>query len=147
MISALSTQARLNKAAVHREAERDRRQTEWNALHYEILQRLVLEISRTSLEAQQLSLRVEALSAKVEFAERRARSIEGTLHQARPAPRQEERTAAHAAGRLSRRGRPGTTDVTSARSGNRSRHGRQLVVDADVVDAAADRSRSHPKAR
>ena len=93
MISALSTQARLNKAAVHREAERDRRQAEWNALHYEIVQRLVLEISRTSLEAQQLSMRVEALSAKVEFAERRARSIEGALHQTRPAPRQEERVA------------------------------------------------------
>ena len=93
MISALSTQARLNKAAVHREAERDRRQTEWNALHYEIVQRLVLEISRTSLEAQQLSMRVEALSAKVEFAERRARSIEVALHQTRPAPRQEERVA------------------------------------------------------
>jgi hypothetical protein len=93
MIEALSAQARLNKAAVHREAERDRRQAEWNSLHYEILQRLVLEISRTSLESQQLSMRVEALSAKVEFAERRARSLEGALHQTRPAPRQEERTA------------------------------------------------------
>ena len=92
MISALSTQSRLNKAAAQREAERDRRQAEWNALHYEILQRLVLEISRTSLESQQLSMRVEALSAKVEFAERRARSLEGALHQARPTPRQEERT-------------------------------------------------------
>jgi hypothetical protein len=73
--------------AAQREAERDRRQTEWNSLHYEILQRLVLEIARTSIETQQLSMRIEALSAKVEFAERRARSIEGTLHQARPAPR------------------------------------------------------------
>ena len=89
LISALNTQARLNQAAAQREAERERRQAEWNALHYEILQRLVLEVSRTSLEAQQLSMRVEALSAKVEFAERRARSIEGTLHQARPSPRHE----------------------------------------------------------
>jgi hypothetical protein len=87
--SALSAQAKLNQAAAQREAERDRRQAEWNALHYEILQRLVLEIARTSLDAQQLSMRVEALSAKVEFAERRARSIEGTLHQARPSPRHE----------------------------------------------------------
>jgi hypothetical protein len=90
LISALNTQAKINQAAVQREAELHRRQTEWNALHYEVLQRLVLEIARTSLEAQQLSLRVEALSAKVEFAERRARSIEGTLHQARPAPRHGE---------------------------------------------------------
>ena len=113
MISALSTQARLNKAAVHREAERDRRQAEWNALHYEILQRLVLEISRTSLEAQQLSMRVEALSAKVEFAERRARSIEGALHQTRPAPRQEERVAPMPQAAQQPR-EVGTAEVTSA---------------------------------
>jgi hypothetical protein len=90
LISALNTQARLNQAAAQREAERDRRQTEWNALHYDVLQRLALEIARTSLEAQQLSMRVEALSAKVEFAERRARNIEGTLHQTRPAARHGE---------------------------------------------------------
>lgn len=89
IISALNAQAKLNQAAAQREAERERRQAEWNALHYDILQRLVLEVSRTSLEAQQLSLRVEALSAKVDFAERRARSIEGSLHQTRPAPRHE----------------------------------------------------------
>jgi hypothetical protein len=86
LITALNTQAKLNQAVTQREAERDRRQAEWNALHYEILQRLVLEVTRTSLEAQQLSMRIEALSAKVDFAERRARSLEGSLHQARPAP-------------------------------------------------------------
>jgi hypothetical protein len=90
LITALNTQARLNQAAVQREAERDRRQAEWNALHYEILQRLVLEISRTSLETQQLSLRIEALAAKVDFAERRARNLEGTLQQSRPSSRHQE---------------------------------------------------------
>jgi hypothetical protein len=89
LIAALNTQSKLNEAAALREAERERRQAEWNALHYEILQRLVLEVSRSSLEAQQLSMRIEALSAKVDFAERRARSIEGTLHQVRPSPRHE----------------------------------------------------------
>jgi hypothetical protein len=89
LIAALNAQAKLNQAAALRESERERRQAEWNALHYDILQRLVLEVSRTSLEAQQLSLRIDALSAKVDFAERRARSIEGTLHQARPSSRHE----------------------------------------------------------
>jgi hypothetical protein len=89
LVSALNTQAKLNQTAALREAERERRQAEWNALHYEIVQRLVLEVSRASLEAQQLSMRVEALSAKADFAERRARSIEGTLHQSRPSPRHE----------------------------------------------------------
>ena len=62
----MHTQAQINQAALAREAERDRRQAEWNALHYEILQRLVTEISRTSLDAQGLSMRVESLAAKVD---------------------------------------------------------------------------------
>src|SRR5690348_14217949 len=84
LIQAMHTQTRINEAVLAREAERDRRQAEWNALHYEILQRLVIEISRTSLEGQGLSMRVESLSAKVDFNERRVRGIENTLHQSRP---------------------------------------------------------------
>jgi hypothetical protein len=90
LIQAMHTQAQINQAALAREAERDRRQAEWNALHYEILQRLVTEISRTSLEGQGLSMRVESLAAKVDFNERRVRGVEQTLHQARPAPRPSE---------------------------------------------------------
>ncbi|HKE83285.1 MAG TPA: hypothetical protein VKB50_06010 [Vicinamibacterales bacterium] len=90
LIQAMNTQARINEAALAREAERDRRQMEWNALHYDILQRLVTEVSRTSLEGQGLSMRVESLAAKVDFNERRVRGVENTLHQARPAPRQTE---------------------------------------------------------
>ena len=90
LIQAMNTQARINEAERAREAERDRRQAEWNALHYDILQRLVTEISRTSLEGQGLSMRVESLAAKVDFNERRVRGVENTLHQARPAPRQAE---------------------------------------------------------
>ena len=56
--------------------ELERRQTEWNALHYQILQRLVTEVSRTSIEMQSLSLRVEALSARVDFNDRRVRTLE-----------------------------------------------------------------------
>lgn len=84
LIRALHLQAKLNVEAAERDAERDRRQTEWNALHYEIVQRLVTEVSRASLELQALSLRVESLDAKVEFNERRVRGIEGSVHRARP---------------------------------------------------------------
>jgi len=84
VIRALLLQARLNVEAAERDAERDRRQTEWNALHYEIVQRLVTEVSRVSLELQSLSMRVESLDAKVDFNERRVRGIEGSVHRARP---------------------------------------------------------------
>jgi hypothetical protein len=77
IVHALALQSRLNSELAAREGERDRRQAEWNALHYEILQRLALEVSRASIEAQNLSLRVESLAGKVDFNERRVRGIEG----------------------------------------------------------------------
>ena len=64
LIRALHLQAKLNVETAERDAERDRRQTEWNALHYEIVQRLVTEVSRVSLELQALSMRVESLGAR-----------------------------------------------------------------------------------
>lgn len=90
LIRALHLQARLNVDAAERDAERDRRQTEWNALHYEIVQRLVTEVSRVSLELQALSMRVESLDAKVDFNERRVRGIEGSAHRSRPQGRPAE---------------------------------------------------------
>ena len=84
LIRALHIQAKLNVEAAERDSERDRRQTEWNALHYEIVQRLVTDVSRASLELQALSLRIDSLDAKVDFNERRVRAIEGSAHRARP---------------------------------------------------------------
>ena len=81
LIQALNAQARLNADLAKREEERDRRQAEWNALHYTLLQRVVLEISRTSIDAQHLAARVEALGTRVDFADRRVRVLEGA-----PAP-------------------------------------------------------------
>ena len=92
LIRALNIQARLNGESVKREAERDQRQAEWNALHYELLQRVVSETAKVSLEVQSLALRVESLAAKVDFNERRVRGIEGSVHQAKPAgPRERDR--------------------------------------------------------
>lgn len=94
---ALAQQSRVNAELAAREAERDRRQAEWNALHYEILQRLVVELSRTSIETQSLSLRVESLGAKVDFNERRVRGMEGAQVQVRSARTPEAAQPAQAA--------------------------------------------------
>jgi hypothetical protein len=94
---ALAAQARFNADISERESERHRQQAEWNALHYEIVRRLVAEVSRGSLELQSLSMRIEALAAKIDFNERRVRHMEGTMHQARPAGRQVENAAPSAA--------------------------------------------------
>jgi hypothetical protein len=87
VIGALHKQARLNVQRAERDADRDREQTEWNALHYEIVQRLVTEVSRVSLELKSMAMHIESLDAKLEFNEQRVRSIEGSAHRARPQSR------------------------------------------------------------
>ncbi len=84
IVAALNTQARRAKAAEAREAELRRRQTEWNALHFEILRRLVTEVTRAEIDNQHLTHRVESLTAKVDFNERRVRGLEHTQQHARP---------------------------------------------------------------
>jgi len=93
LIRALHLQAKLNVEMATREAERDRRQTEWNALHYEIVQRLVTEISRLSLDVQSLTMRVESLNGRVDFNDRRVRSMESTATAVRPSARPVESPA------------------------------------------------------
>jgi len=94
VIGALHRQARLNAQRAERDADRDREQTEWNALHYEIVQRLVTEVSRVSLELKSMAMHIESLDAKLEFNERRVRGIEGSTHRSRPQNRPVEPVAA-----------------------------------------------------
>lgn len=133
---ALNAQAGLNVEAAQREAERERRQSEWNALHYEILQRLVTEVSRVSIEQQAMSTRVESLSTKVDFNERRVRGIEGNVHQARPSGRPAEAQVAASVPASEpapqavepaavETGPPGSPQGDSARRRRRRRRGRR----------------------
>ncbi len=121
LIQALNTQARINLEAGRREQERERRQAEWNALHYGILQRLVVEISRVSVEVQSLAARVEALDARVEFNDRRVRSMEtAPPASARPSPADTAATSIPAAGRAE-----GTGSEAAAGDGTRRRRRRR----------------------
>jgi hypothetical protein len=141
---ALAVQGGLNAEAGAREAGRDRRQAEWNALHYEILQRLVTEISRVSLEGQSLSLRVESLSAKVDFNDRRVRSFEGTSvraprpPEATPPPQPGAATASPDAGiaeAAATNGQPGDAPRRRRRR-RRGRRGTGVGAPADVSGGA-----------
>jgi len=89
LIAALQTQTRINRDAATRAADLERRQTEWNALHYQILQRLVTEVSRTSIETQALGTRIESLTGRIDFNDKRVRTLENTPAVAR-APRPQE---------------------------------------------------------
>ena len=91
IVDALNAQSRKTKALAAREVELRRRQTEWNALHFDILRRLVTDISRVEIDNQHLAHRVESLQARVDFNERRVRGLESTTqHQPRPVSRPQE---------------------------------------------------------
>jgi hypothetical protein len=90
LIDALNKQARINTELIKREAERERRQAEWNALHYELVQRIVAETARLSIEMQSLTATIESLGAKVDFNERRVRSVETVPPASQPRPRPHE---------------------------------------------------------
>jgi hypothetical protein len=86
--AALRAQARVSRETAARAAEGERRQTEWNALHYQILQRLVTEVSRVSIEMQALGTRTESLAARVDFNDRRVRSFEAAASNRSPRPQE-----------------------------------------------------------
>jgi hypothetical protein len=87
LTDAFQAQTEFLKAAAVREAELGRRQAEWNALHFEVLRRLVLDIARTEIDTQNLAQRAESLAAKVDFNERRVRGFEQSQLHSKPAPR------------------------------------------------------------
>lgn len=142
VIQALGAQARVSKSAAVRDAEQQRRQTEWNGLHYEILRRLVTDIARTGIEAQHLALRVESLAAKVDFNERQVRGLEQTLLQSKSAGRGPELAAPPAAAPPPREGatpperRPpeGSPEAQGPRRRRRRRRGRRSGGGAPPFD-------------
>ncbi len=71
LIHALHIQSELNA----RQAQRE----ELDALHYEMLHNLVLELTRLGIEVKNLKMRVESMSSRLDFDERRARALEGVV--------------------------------------------------------------------
>ena len=72
LIQALHIQSELNTRNAKRE--------ELDALHYEVMHNLVLELTRLGIEVKNLKMRVESMSSRLDFDERRARALEGVVH-------------------------------------------------------------------
>src|SRR5258708_15236581 len=80
LIQALHIQAELNQRNAERHARLD-------ALHYEVIHNLVVELTRTGVEVKSLKMRLESMASRLDFDERRARALEGVLqHRAGPVP-------------------------------------------------------------
>jgi hypothetical protein len=79
LTSALHIQSQVNEQAQERLARQEARE----ALTYEVIHNLTVEVTRLGIETHNLKMRVESLSSRLDFSERRARSMEG-LTPARP---------------------------------------------------------------
>ena len=75
LIQALHIQAELNT----RNAERAARRAQLDALHYEVIHNLVVELTRTGVEVKSLKMRLESMASRLDFDERRARALEGVV--------------------------------------------------------------------
>src|SRR4029079_19345749 len=76
LIQALHIQADLNQ----RNAERWAKRGQLDALHYEVIHNLVVEVTRSTLEVKSLKMRLESMASRLDFDERRARALEGVVH-------------------------------------------------------------------
>jgi hypothetical protein len=69
--------------ALHIQSEVNRRNTEHNArldaLYYEVIHNLVVELTRTGVELKSLKMRLESVASRLDFDERRARALEGVV--------------------------------------------------------------------
>src|SRR5436190_2684400 len=90
LIQALHIQADLNQ----RNAERTAKREQLDALHYEVIHNLVVELTRTGVEVKALKMRLESMASRLDFDERRARALEGVV-QYRPGAVPPQQPPAH----------------------------------------------------
>src|SRR5919197_3406943 len=90
---ALHTQAEVNTFNLEREVARENQRRDMDALYFEVIHNLVVEVTRSGIELKNLKMRVESLASRLEFNERRARALESVVayrpddeRQQRPAP-------------------------------------------------------------
>jgi hypothetical protein len=60
-------------------AQQFRVREELDALYYEVIHNLVLELTRLGIENKNLKMRLESISSRLDFDERRARALEGVV--------------------------------------------------------------------
>ena len=118
LIQTLHIQAELNKL-YERRAERE-------ALYYELIHNLAVELTRVGIEVNNVKMRLESIASRLDFDERRARALEGVV-QYRPGSGAAVAAAASEPGprppRPDTSERPGAADHTG--DGQRSRRRRR----------------------
>ena len=80
-VSGQSRDLRRTTDILQAHAEHLRRRAEVDVLTYEVMNNLVVEMTRLAIEMKNHKMRVESVAARLDFDERRARALEETLQQ------------------------------------------------------------------
>jgi hypothetical protein len=83
LVQILHQQSNINMLVEREIREKNQQRDEVDALYYELVHNLVLELTRIGIENRNLKMRLESLSSRMDFDERRARALE-TVVQYRP---------------------------------------------------------------
>ncbi len=83
LVQVLHQQSAINVLVEREIRDRNQQREEVDALYYELVHNLVLELTRVGIENRNLKMRLESLSSRMDFDERRARALE-TVVQYRP---------------------------------------------------------------
>jgi len=75
-VRAVSTHINTTSRALALNEERNRRRAELDVLMYEVLNNLVVEMTRLAIDMKNHKMRVESVAARLDFDERRARALE-----------------------------------------------------------------------
>src|SRR5918995_6379008 len=128
--------------ALHIQADLNTTREKHDALTYEIIHNLVLELTRMGIEVKNLKMRVESMSSRLDFDERRARALEGVvMYRPGAAPPLQPPPGAEA------RPAPGAPDQSDRRSRRRRRRGRRRPFDSPegaLAQGAPGNSRERP---
>jgi hypothetical protein len=65
--------------ALNIQSELNARRPRIDALNYEVIHNLVVELTRTGVEVKSLTMRLESMASRLDFDERRARALEGVV--------------------------------------------------------------------
>ena len=82
LILALHKQTKINAVLAERDALREQQRQErreMDALYYEVIHNLVVEMTRIGIETKNQKMRVESIGSRLEFNERRARALESAV--------------------------------------------------------------------
>ncbi len=66
--------------AYHTQQFADRQELDLDVLHFELLNNLVVNITRLAIDVNNQKMRLEAIAGRLDFDERRARALEGVVH-------------------------------------------------------------------